>query len=136
MGLIDSIELSASGMMAQSQRMKIVAQNIANKDSTALDSNSEPYRRKIIFLQAVKDRVVGAETVKVYKVSRDYKSEFQRKYNPAHPAADSDGYVKYPNVNGVIELADAREAKLEYDANLGAFSVARDMLARAIDLLR
>ena len=73
--------------------------------------------------------------MKVAKVSTD-PSEFRKRYEPGHPAADADGYVSYPNVNTLVEMTDMREAQRSYEANLKVIETSRAMLARAIDLLR
>lgn len=134
MDLSASMYTSESGMRAQAMRLKIVAQNIANKDSSALEPGQNPYRRKTIFFNAVKNHDLGVEVVKVAKVGRD-SSSFNLKFEPSHPAADENGYVKYSNINNVIEVADSREANLYYEANLAALSTARNMINKTLEIL-
>jgi flagellar basal-body rod protein FlgC len=135
MDLSDSLFISAAGMKAQSERLKVISQNLANADSTALTPGGDPYRRKMVTFRSELDRALGMETVEIGKVIED-QSEFQKRLDPAHPAADSDGYVKLPNVNPLIELADMREAQRSYEANLKAIEASRSMLQKTVDLLR
>jgi flagellar basal-body rod protein FlgC len=135
MDFLKSITVAASGLRAQSGRMRVIAENIANADSTAARAGAEPYRRKIPTFRATMDRALEANVVDLGKVRPD-PSEFRSKYEPGHPAADDSGYVKYPNVNGLIEMADMREAQRSYEANLNVISATRRMLQRTIDILR
>lgn len=131
----DSMAVSASGLRAQSLRMRILAENIANQDSFSPAPGVDPYRRKVISFRAAVDRETGSPTVKVDRIVSD-KSEFGRKYMPGHPAANAQGYVTTPNVNGIIEATDMREAQRSYEANLNAIDAAKSMSMRTIDLLR
>lgn len=131
----DSMAVSASGLRAQSLRMRILAENIANQDSYSPAPGVDPYRRKVISFRAAVDRETGSPTVKVDRIVSD-KSEFGRKYMPGHPAANAQGYVTTPNVNGIIEATDMREAQRSYEANLNAIDAAKSMSMRTIDLLR
>jgi flagellar basal-body rod protein FlgC len=131
----DSMAVSASGLRAQSLRMRILAENIANQDSFSPAAGVDPYRRKIISFRAAVDRETGSPTVKVDRIVGD-KSDFGRKYMPGHPAANGQGYVTTPNVNGIIEATDMREAQRSYEANLNAIDAAKSMTMRTIDLLR
>jgi len=135
MELLKAIKISAAGMRVQGQRLKIISENIANADSLSPFEGGDPYRRKIITFQNVLDRKLGADLVKVKGIEFD-KTEFEKKYNPGHPAADKNGYVKRPNVNPLIEMMDMREAQRSYEANLRIISVSKSMLSRTIDLLR
>lgn len=135
MQLNDSLQIAAAGMKAQSDRLRVVAENIANADSTATTPGGEPYRRKTITFQNVLDKQLGVETVKVVKRGVD-KSDFNRKYEPYHPAADAQGYVLYPNVNPIVETVDMKEARRAYEANLGVVEVSKAMMTRTLDLLR
>ncbi len=135
MELMKAIKISAAGMRAQGERLKVISENIANADSLSPFEGGDPYRRKIVTFQNVLDRKLGADMVKVRGIVFD-KSEFEKKYNPGHPAADEDGYVKRPNVNPLIEMMDMREAQRSYEANLRIISVSKSMLSRTIDLLR
>ena len=135
MDLMESLMISAAGMRAQGQRLRVVAENLANADSVAEVPGGDPYRRKIISFKNQLDRELGLETVQVQKVGED-PSDFRMKYDPGNPAADAKGYVKLPNVNSLIEMTDMREAQRSYEANLKAIEVARNMLQRTIDLIR
>lgn len=134
--LTDALQISGSGVKAQSERMKIVAQNIANVDSTATEPGQDPYRRKIITFKNKKDPVTGAEIVVVDKIGRDYKADFEYRYDPYHPAANEEGYVKISNVKKSIEKLDMKEAELGHRANLGAIETTKSMYMSTIDLLR
>ncbi len=135
MDLMESLMISAAGMRAQGQRLRVVAENLANADSVAEVPGGDPYRRKTISFKNQLDRELGMETVQVSKVGED-PSDFRMKYDPGNPAADAKGYVKLPNVNSLIEMSDMREAQRSYEANLKAIEVARSMLQRTIDLIR
>ncbi len=133
--LVNSIGISTSGMKAQSFRMRVIAENIANADSTAEAPGALPYRRQVVSFKNELDAASGADMVRVSKVSRD-PSEFQRRYLPGHPSADANGYVMYPNVNTLTETMDMREAQRSYEANLNVIEISRMMTSRTIDLLR
>jgi flagellar basal-body rod protein FlgC len=135
MDLMESLMISAAGMRAQGQRLRVVAENLANADSVSEVPGGDPYRRKTISFKNALDRELGLETVQVGKVGVD-PSDFRMKYDPGNPAADEKGYVKLPNVNSLIEMSDMREAQRSYEANLRAIEVARTMLQRTIDLIR
>ncbi len=135
MDLLDSLKVSASGLKAQATRLRTIAENLANTNSTATIPGGDPYRRKIATFRAVLDRALGFTMVEPGKVALD-NSQFELRYDPANPAADNKGYVKLPNVNGLIELADMREAERSYDANLKVIEASRSMLQRALDILR
>ena len=135
MDLMESLMISAAGMRAQGQRLRVVAENLANADSVSEVPGGDPYRRKTISFKNQLDRELGMETVQVGKVGVD-PSDFRMKYDPGNPAADAKGYVKLPNVNSLIEMSDMREAQRSYEANLKAIEVARNMLQRTIDLIR
>jgi flagellar basal-body rod protein FlgC len=130
-----SLKVSASGMDAQSTRLRIVSENLANVRSTGDASGSEPYRRKLVSFAEHVDRTTGVPEVKVQKIFDDT-SDFNLEFDPGNPAANKDGYVKMPNVNPLIEMADMREANRSYEANLQAIKQARDMISSTIDLLR
>jgi flagellar basal-body rod protein FlgC len=135
MDLMESLMISAAGMRVQGERLRVIAQNVANVDSVSEVPGGDPYRRKTITFQNALDREMGMNLVKVKKVGLD-PSEFTRKYDPSNPAADKSGYVKLPNVNALIEMNDMREAQRSYEANLKVIEVSRGMLQRTIDLLR
>lgn len=135
MELIKSMLVSASGMRAQASRMKVIAENLANASSTAKTPDGDPYRRKTVSFRNELDRVAGVNKVAISKVGTD-PSEFQLRYEPGHPGANPDGYVKLPNVQPLIEMADMQEAQRSYEANLSIIESAKSMLSRALDLLR
>jgi flagellar basal-body rod protein FlgC len=135
MQLEDTLKIAAAGMKAQGDRLRVVAENIANADSTGKTPDDAPYRRKMVIFQNVLDKEMGVDTVKVAKRTYDM-SNFNKKYDPTHPAADEQGYVLYPNVNPIIEMMDMREARRGYEANLGVVEVSKAMLSRTIELLK
>jgi flagellar basal-body rod protein FlgC len=130
-----AMRISSSGMEAQSFRMRTVAENLANADSTARTADGDPYRRRVVSFRNVLDRTLGATVVRVDRVVPD-QSEFRQRYDPQHPAANAEGYVNLPNVNPVIEMMDMRQAQRSYEANLSMIEVARGMVQRTIDILR
>jgi flagellar basal-body rod protein FlgC len=135
MDLYKAMAASAAGMKAQGTRLKVIAENLANANTTGETPGDLPYRRKVVTFQNTLDRQMGVDTVKVAKIGVD-KGDFQRRYDPTHPSADADGYVPLPNVNPVIETMDMREAQRSYEANLTVIEASRTMLTRTIDLLR
>lgn len=135
MDLYKAMAASSAGMKAQGTRIKVVAENIANANTTAETPGDLPYRRKVVTFQNELDRQLGMDTVKVKKIDVD-KSDFQRRYDPTHPSADADGYVLMPNVNTLIESMDMREAQRSYEANLTVVESTRTMLSRTIEILR
>lgn len=130
-----SLKIAATGMHAQTARMRVIAENLANADSTGKTPEEEPYRRRVPTFQAVMDDEVGGRTVQIGRLAYDM-SEFESRFEPGHPAADERGYVRYPNVNSLIETMDMREAQRSYEANLNVVTVTRQMLGRTIDILR
>jgi flagellar basal-body rod protein FlgC len=130
-----SLRIAATGLQAQSARMRVIAENIANADSAGKAPGDEPYRRRIPTFQTTFDAAVGGRVVEVGRLAYDM-SDFTSRYEPGHPAADETGYVQYPNVNTLIETVDMREAQRSYEANLNVVSVTRQMLGRTLDLLR
>jgi flagellar basal-body rod protein FlgC len=135
MDFLKSMQIAASGLRAQTGRMQVIAENVANADSTAQQPGGDPYRRKIPTFRSEVDRALEANTVTMGKIRAD-PTDFRTKYEPGHPAADQNGYVKYPNVNSVIEMNDMREAQRSYEANVNVISATRRMIQRTIDLLR
>lgn len=135
MDLDQAMQTSASGMRAQSSRMRLIAENIANANSSSTTPGQDPYRRKVLTFAQALDRASGAKTVEVDKVITD-SSPFKEKYDPGNPAANRDGYVKLPNVNALIEMVDMKEAQRSYKANLTVIETAKHMISRTVDLLR
>ena len=135
MDLKKSIDVSASALRAQSLRMRVIAENLANSNSLAKTPGGTPYQRKIATFEAEVDRATGAQGVKVRTIEKD-KSEFPRIYQPGNPAADAAGYVRQPNVNSIVEAADMKSAQRSYEANLNAIEAAKALTMRTIDLLK
>ena len=135
MDFIKSIAIAASGLRAQSGRMRLVAENIANAESTAQTPDGEPYRRKIPTFKAAFDRELRASVVELGPVSED-QADFKLRFEPGHPAANADGYVQLPNVNTLIEMMDMREAQRSYQANLNVITASRRMIGQTVDILR
>jgi flagellar basal-body rod protein FlgC len=135
MDLAKVMMISASGMSAQTMRLRTIAENLANSDSLGETPGAQPYARKQVTFKNVMDKNLGAQTVKVDKISKD-QAPFQKRFDPQHPAADKDGYVLTPNVNGLIELMDMRQAQRSYEANLSVIEVSKTMVARTLDILR
>ena len=135
MDLKNAMKIAASGMRAEGERLKVIAENMANVDSLGRTPGADPYRRKVVTFKSELDRATGAELVQAEPPTTD-RSDFQLKYDPGHPAANADGYVKMPNVNAVIEMADMREAQRTYEANLNVIDSAKQMITRTIALLQ
>lgn len=133
--LTASMKVAASGLEAQAMRLRVVSENLANAESAGRTPGADPYRRKDILFSAELDRLSGATMVEVSGTRPD-PSPFRLEYQPGHPAADVNGYVKLPNVNLIIELADMRQANRSYEANLQVIKQSREMLSMTIDLLR
>lgn len=135
MDLTSAMSLAAAGMKVQAARLRVTAENLANAESTAQAPGGEPFRRKIVSFANRRDRESGLSVVDIDRYGVD-RSAFPLRHQPGHPAADPAGYVQYPNVNPLIELADMREAQRSYEANLNALQLARQMIGRTLDLLR
>jgi flagellar basal-body rod protein FlgC len=143
MDLDRALRISAAGMAAQSTRLRVVAENLANRDSTGEAPGAEPYRRRTVSFANRLDRAMGGgpgagpgtETVAVSRIGTA-PGDFPTRFDPAHPAADARGYVKTPNVDSVVEVMDMREAQRGYSANLSVLETTRGMLTRAIEALR
>jgi flagellar basal-body rod protein FlgC len=135
MDFTTSLIVAASGMRAQSDRMRVIAENIANANSTATTAGGDPYRRKIATVKSEFDRELGATLVTPGKPVAD-NTEFRTQYDPGNPNADAKGYVKLPNVNSLVEIMDMREAQRSYEADLTVMDASKSMLTRTVDLLR
>ena len=133
--LVASLKVAASGLEAQSTRIRIVSENLANARSTGDTPGADPYRRKTITFTAELDRASGAALVEIERLGVD-QGEFTAEYDPGNPAADASGMVKLPNVNMLVEMADMREANRSYEANLQSIKQSRDLISATIDLLR
>jgi flagellar basal-body rod protein FlgC len=135
MDLFKTLRISAAGLKAEGERMRVVAENLANADTISDKPGGEPYRRKLVTFKNTLDRVLGAKLVKVGGIVTD-KSDFDKKYDPGNPAADAQGYVLTSNVKPLLEMMDMREAQRSYEANLSVVEASRTMLLRTIDVLR
>ena len=129
-----SMAVAAAGMRVQSERMKVISENIANADSTSPTPGADPYRRKVPTVTSKFDSELGANMVEAGKTVQD-KSEFRSQYDPGNPNADKQGYVKLPNVDPLIEIMDMREAQRSYEADLTVMGATKQMLASTVDLL-
>jgi flagellar basal-body rod protein FlgC len=134
MDFSNSMTIAASGMRVQSDRMKVIAENIANADSTAPTPGGDPYRRKVSTVTSSFDRELGVDMVKTGKTVED-KSDFRSQYEPGNPTADAKGYVKMPNVDPLIEIMDMREAQRSYEADLTVMTSTKQMMSQAVGLL-
>jgi flagellar basal-body rod protein FlgC len=127
--------IAASGMTAQTARLRVISENVANANSTGTSPGADPFRRKTISFSEMVDRDSGSSLVEVDRIGRD-KSEFRLEHDPAHPAADEEGYVKRSNVDPIIEMANMREASRNYEANMNMFEAGRRMRGQMLDLLK
>jgi flagellar basal-body rod protein FlgC len=130
-----AMAIAAAGMRAQSSRMRIISENVANANSTSKVAGGDPYARKTPVFSSIFDKEVGARIVRMNKAIES-NAEFRTVYDPDHPAANEQGYVKYPNVNTMIELMDMREASRSFEANLSVIENSRAMLQRTLELLK
>ena len=135
MDFSNSLDIAAAGMKVQGARLRVIAENVANADTTATEPGGEPYRRKTILFGSEFQKHLDAELVTVKGVHTD-KGEFGRTYRPDHPAADEKGYIQTPNVNTLIEMTDMREAQRSYEANLRVMRSVRQMLEQTVSILR
>ena len=136
--MADSISTSAqavaiSALRAQQSRMRIIAENLANANSTSRTAGGDPYRRQAPVFEATK--IGGATGVKMSRAAPD-PTPFKTDYNPGNPSADAQGYVKTPNVDPLIEAMDMRDAQRAYEANLNVIEAARAMDQRTLDILK
>jgi flagellar basal-body rod protein FlgC len=130
-----ALRIAASGLQAQSTRLRIVSQNIANAQSTGSISGADPYARQTVSFESEMDRTLGANVVAVKSIGVDA-SPFKLEHDPGNPAADANGMVKMPNVDVLTELADMREANRSYEANLQVAKQSADMLNTTISLMK
>ena len=126
--------ISAAGMRAQSMRMRVIAENIANQNSTASEGG-EPYRRKLVNFMNILDRELGVNVVEVKNVTFD-QAAFGRKFDPGHPMADGQGYIATTNVKGMVETMDMKDAQRTYQANVSAIEASKKMMLQTIELLK
>ncbi|MEM8811768.1 MAG: flagellar basal body rod protein FlgC [Pseudomonadota bacterium] len=135
MDFLKSMMVAASGLKAQSGRMRVIAENIANAQSTGDRPGADPYQRKVPSFRTEFDREMRVNVVELGKIRPD-NSEFKLRYEPGHPAANEEGYVQMPNVNTLIEAVDMREAQRSYEANLNVVDATRRMMQRTLEILR
>jgi flagellar basal-body rod protein FlgC len=133
--LTAALKVAASGLGVQSERLRVVSENLANAQSTGTGPGSDPYRRKTISFVSQLDQATGGSLVQVGSIDRD-PSDFPVQFQPGNEAANDKGYVKMPNVNPLIEMADMTEANRSYEANLQVIKQARDLISMTIDLMR
>jgi flagellar basal-body rod protein FlgC len=130
-----SLRIAASGLQAQSTRLRVVSENIANAQSTGAEAGAPPYARKTVSFESAIDRASGASLVEVKAIGVD-STPFKLERDPGNPAADADGMVKMPNVDVLVELADMREANRSYEANLQVAKQSADMLSLTVNLMK
>lgn len=133
--LFKSMRISASGMKAQGTRLRVISENVANADSMPERPGQDPYQRKVVVFRNELDKNLDLNTVKVHRIKPD-KSDFRLHFDPAHPAADENGYVKRPNVNSLTEMVDMKEAQRSYEANVNTVKASKKMLMQTIGILR
>lgn len=149
MGLFDALQISSTGLSAERTRMDVIANNLANAQTTRTE-NGTPFRRQEVVLQSasqsfasVLDREVASRVrpdgepggVRVVAVAED-PSPNRLVYDPGHPDADANGYISLPNVNPVTEMVDLIAASRSYEANVNAMQTAKQMFTKTLDLLR
>lgn len=134
--LFKSMRISTAGMKVQGARLRVISENVANADSLPTKPGEIPYRRKKILFKNELDRDMNVNLVKVHKVKEDSRANFKKVFDPAHPAADENGYVLRPNVNSLIEMVDMREAQRSYEANVNTIKASKKMLQQSIGILR
>ena len=134
--LKSAIDKAVSANKVQSQRLKMISENMANEYSAADKPGGDPYTRQVMFVKNKYDKNLGTKKLVVARRQRDTKTPYKHKYEPSHPAADAYGYVKYPNVDKVIERVDASEAQRSYEANLSIIEISKSMIQNTIDLIK
>ena len=132
--LITAMQAASNGLFAQSTRMRVISENIANAETTGKTAGSDPYQRKTVDFESVTNEE-GVDLVQVQDISRD-EAPFRTEYMPGHPAADAKGNVKLPNVDMLTEMADMREASRSYTANTQVIKQVREIASMTIDLMR
>ena len=133
--LAASLRIAASGLQAQSTRLRIVSENVANAQSTGATAGADPYARKTVSFESALDHATGVNLVEVKAVGVD-RTPFKLERDPGNPAADSQGMVRMPNVDVLVELADMREANRNYEANLQVAKQTADMLNATVALIK
>lgn len=136
MDLMNSMNVSASGMRAQTVRMRVASENIANANSIIGPDGQNPYQRKLVSFQSVVDSKTGISNVEVSKITVDEKQAYKYDYNPQHPLADENGLIKMPNISSLKEKTDLKEAARAYEANLSAIDASKSMMTKSLDMLK
>lgn len=141
MSLITAIDVNASGLTAQRRRVEVASSNLANSQTTRTLEGG-PYRRKDVVFQtnsfeeslgvAMDDGIQGVEVSELVEDPRP----FDKRYEPGHPDADGDGYVSYPNVSVMEEMANLVEGSRSYEANLAAIAIVKTMINRTLEIGR
>ncbi len=134
MKLSDLFGMAGSVLGAQATRIRTISENLANAD-TAFGKDDLPYRRRTTVFQSKLDRAQGFEKVSVREIVED-DSEAQLRYEPNHPLADAKGYVRYPDINPILEMADLRDAERSYKANMQIVESAKRLLRTTLDVIR
>ena len=132
--ILKTLRVSAAGMKTQSMRLRVISENVANANSLPQKPGELPYQRKVVTFKNELDRKTGLDLVEIDRIRPD-NSEFSKRFDPNHPAADENGYVLTPNVNTLIEMTDMREAQRSYEANLNVIRSSKAMLSQAINIL-
>src|SRR6266850_4068562 len=133
--MFDSLDISASALLAQRTRMDTIAGNIANMNTTR-NARGEPvpYRRRFAVFATGRPDAPGKAGVSVAKIEID-RGPFRKEYQPNHPDRDKDGYVSYPNIDLAVEYVNALEASRAYEANVTAMEVSKAMMNASLRLL-
>ncbi len=134
--LFSAMTISSKGMQAQSTRIRVISENVANASTAALTPDADPYTRKTITFKNEMDRQAGMKLVEVDDIKDDTDKPFPVEYMPDHPGADENGYVKMPNVDSLIEMMDMKEATRTYQANMGIIEQSRSMILSTIELIK
>ncbi|MBQ7933693.1 MAG: flagellar basal body rod protein FlgC [Lachnospiraceae bacterium] len=148
MSMFSSFDVNASGMTAQRLRMDVISENVANANTTRTNDGT-PYRRKVVTFSEKADTGIGSfsrvlgnvsssygigKGVKVSNISEDHTTEMKMVYDPAHPDADENGYVTYPNVNIVTEMTNLIDASRAYEANATAFNASKSIALKGLEI--
>jgi flagellar basal-body rod protein FlgC len=135
MDITNALNISAAGMDAQNTRLQVIAENIANADTTGTTPGSAPYQRQTVTFSDQMDQATGMPLVEASQIGTDPTPD-PSKYDPGNPAANAQGYVKEPNVNAMVEIMDMQQAERSYSANLAVLQTSHTMLSRTLALLQ
>jgi len=134
--LAKTMEIGAGSLRIHSERIKIAAENIANEFSTSMQPGGDPYRRKVLYSQNKYNKRLKTHIMTIKKIDLDKKTPFTLKYDPNHPAADLNGYVKLPNISKEIEAADSKEANISYNASLNIMEMTKSMMQKTLETIK